>query len=159
MPLNGEVARIHDELHRAYVGEFWHGSPPLRKVLKDVSAETAAAKHPQLVHSIWAMVNHLGAWVEVVARRTTERQVIAGPEAGDFPPVTDTSEASWLAALDELDRGHRKLLAVVAGLNSLRLDEIVPGKNYPIAVLLYGTAKHYAYHAGQIALLKKLVSG
>ena len=28
----------------------------------------------------------------------------------------------------------------------------------PTAVMLHGTAQHYAYHAGQIALLKKLVA-
>jgi hypothetical protein len=28
--------------------------------------------------------------------------------------------------------------------------------DYPAAVQLHGTAQHYAYHAGQIALLKKL---
>ena len=32
----------------------------------------------------------------------------------------------------------------------------MPGKAYPVAVMLHGTAQHYAYHAGQIALHKKL---
>ncbi len=159
MPLTGELARLHDELRRAYDGEFWHGAPPLCEVLRGVSAATAAATHPQLVHSIWALINHLAAWIEVVARRTTEQRVITGPEAGGFPPVTATSEAAWAAALDALDRRHQELLHAVAGLDMARLDEIVPGKNYPFAVMLYGTARHYSYHAGQIALLKKLVVG
>ena len=37
-PLTGEIARIHDELSRAYDGEPWHG-PSLREVLRGVSAE------------------------------------------------------------------------------------------------------------------------
>jgi uncharacterized damage-inducible protein DinB len=154
--LTGELARIADELRRAYDGDCWHG-PPLREVLKGVSAVSAAAKHPRLVHSIWALVNHLSAWVEVVARRITEKRAIMTPDAGDFPPVTETSEGAWAAALEDLDRQHRKLLDVVAGLDAARLDETVPGKDYPAAVMLHGTAQHYAYHAGQIALLKKLV--
>jgi hypothetical protein len=81
-----------------------------------------------------------------------------GPTPGDFPPVTDTSEGAWAAALDNLDRQHRRLLDVIAGLDPARLDETVPGKDYPAAVMLHGTAQHYAYHAGQIALLKKLVA-
>ena len=36
-------------------------------------------------------------------------------------------------------------------------SETVPGKDYPVAVMLHGTVQHYAYHAGQIALLKRLV--
>jgi hypothetical protein len=154
--LTGELARIDDELRRAYDGGCWHG-PPLREVLKGVTAGKAAAKHPQLVHSIWALVNHLAAWIEVVALRITERRAITTPKAGDFPAVTDTSEGAWAAALDNLDRQHLKLLEVVAGLDPALLDETVPGKDYPTAVMLHGTAQHYAYHAGQVALLKKLV--
>ena len=66
MPLTGELARIDDELRRAYDGDCWHG-PPLRATLKGVTATAAATRHPPLVHSVWAMVNHLAAWVEVVA--------------------------------------------------------------------------------------------
>ena len=112
--------------------------------------------HPQLAHSIWALVNHLAAWVEVVARRITERKAILTPDAGDFPPVSDRGDAAWESALENLDRQHRQLLDVIAGLDAARLDETVPGKDYPAAVMLHGTAQHYAYHAGQIAILKKL---
>jgi hypothetical protein len=157
MPLTGELARIDDELRRAYDGGCWHG-PPLRAVLQGVTAPTAAAKHPQLAHSIWALVHHLTAWVEVVTRRISERRAVETPDAGDFPPVTDTTAASWSAALDGLDRQHRRLLDVLPGLDPARLDEIAPGKDYPAAVMLHGTAQHYAYHAGQIALLKKLLA-
>jgi hypothetical protein len=155
MLLTGELARIDDELRRAYDGDCWHG-PPLREVLAGVTAATAAARHPQLAHSIWALVNHLAAWVEVVARRITEWRAVVEPDAGDFPPVTDTSEAAWAAALEHLDRQHRRLLDVVAGLDAARLDATVPGKDYPVAVMLHGTAQHYAYHAGQITLHRKL---
>jgi hypothetical protein len=156
MPMTGELARIDDELRRAYDGDCWHG-PPLREILKGVTAATAAARHPQPVHSIWGLVNHLAAWVEVVALRIVERRPIESPDAGDFPHVTETGDTAWAAALDDLDRRHRELLAAVAGLDEARLGAIVPGKDYPVAVMLHGTVQHYAYHAGQIALLKKLV--
>lgn len=154
--LAGELARIDDELRRAYDGDCWHG-PPLCEVLRGVTAATAAAKHLQLAHSIWALVNHLAAWVEVVAQRITAWQSITMPEAGNFPPVTDTSEAAWSSALEHLDRQHRQLLDVVVGLDVAKMSAIVPDKDYPVAVMLHGTVQHYAYHAGQIALLKKLV--
>ena len=126
-------------------------------MLRGITAAHAATRHPPLVHSVWAMVNHLAAWAEVAATRITARRAIDEPEAGDFPPVTDTSEKAWAAALANLDVQHGKLLAVVTSLDAGRLDETVPGKNYPVAVMLHGTAQHYAYHAGQIALHKKLV--
>jgi hypothetical protein len=82
---------------------------------------------------------------------------IESPDAGDFPPVTDDGDTAWAAVRGTLDRRHRKLLDVVAGLDASKVDETVPGKTYPVAVTLHGTSKHCAYHAGQIALLKKLV--
>ena len=157
MPMTGELARIDHELRRAYDGDCWHG-PPLREILGGVTAAMAAARQPQLVHSIWGLVNHLAAWVEVVALRIVEWRPIESPDAGDFPPVADTGDAAWAAALDDLDRRHRALLAVVAGLSEAKLGAIVPGKDYPVAVMLHGAMQHYAYHAGQIALLKKLVA-
>jgi hypothetical protein len=156
MPLTGEVARIDDELRRAYDGDCWHG-PPLREVLAGVTAATAAARHPQLAHSIWGLVNHLAVWVGVVTARIVEWRAIESPDAGDFPPVTGAGDAAWAAALDDLDQRHRELLGVVAGLDASKFDAIVPGKNYPVAVMLHGTVQHYAYHAGQIALLKRLL--
>jgi hypothetical protein len=156
MPLTTELNRIADELRRAYDGDCWHG-PPLREVLDGVTAATAAARHPQSAHSIWALVNHVAAWVEVVTLRIVERRAIETPAAGDFPPMTDAGDAAWAAALEDLDRRHGELLRVVGGLEASKLDLIVQGKDYPVAVMLHGTAQHYAYHAGQIALLKRLV--
>src|SRR5439155_16563823 len=101
----------------------------------------------------------LAAWVEVVTLRITERRAVTVPAAGDFPPVTDTRPEAWDASLAELERQQRRLRQVVAALDPARLDEIVPGKDYPVSVMLHGTAQHIAYHAGQIALLKKLVAG
>jgi hypothetical protein len=156
MPLAGELARIVDELRRAYDGDCWHG-PPLRAILNGVTAAMAAERHPQLAHSIWSLVNHVSAWVEVVTLRIVEWRAIEMPDAGDFPPVTDTGDAVWTTALSDLDCRHGELLRIVVGLDASRLEEIVPGKDYPVAVMLHGTVQHYAYHAGQIALLKKLV--
>lgn len=89
--------------------------------------------------------------------RIDENRAIESPVAGDFPAVTEPSEVAWRASLAELDRQHKLLLNLIASMSPASLDQIVPGKDYPVAVMLHGTSQHYAYHAGQIALLKKLV--
>jgi uncharacterized damage-inducible protein DinB len=142
-------------LQRGYDGDCWHG-PNLRAVLAGVHMQDAIRTFPPLTHSIWGIVNHLAAWIEVVIRRIDERRAIEEPATGDFPPVTEESDTSWATALAQLDKQHRALLELIENLHAARLDEIVAGKNYPIAEMLCGTAEHYAYHAGQIALLKKL---
>jgi hypothetical protein len=157
MALTPEATRIADELARAFDGDSWHGSP-LQEVLKGVTAQQAAATHPQLAHSMWGLVLHLTAWIEVVTLRLSDRRPIHTPQAGDFPAVVETSVDAWKKTLDELKRQHLNLLNALADLRPEKFDEIVPGMNYPAAVMLHGTSQHYAYHAGQIALLKKLVS-
>jgi hypothetical protein len=165
MATAAEIARIDDELYRAYEGDCWHG-PPLVRILDGVTADVAARKHPGLVHSIWGLVLHLTVWIEVVRLRITERRAIDEPVRGDFPTVGDTSPAAWTAALADLGTEVQRLRDVVRSLDPARLDGAVPGideqllaKDYPASVMLHGTAQHMAYHAGQIALLKKLAAG
>jgi hypothetical protein len=56
-------------------------------------------------------------------------------------------------------RVHEELVAAVAVLPDSRLDEVVPGKqgaHYTFYYMLHGVVQHELYHAGQIALLKKM---
>ena len=117
MPMTGELARLDDELRRAYDGDCWHG-PPLREILRGVTAATATAQQPQLVHSIWGLVNHLAAWVEVVTLRIVEWRPIETPEAGDFPPVADDRGPAWAARSTTSIAGIGELLRVVGGLEA-----------------------------------------
>jgi len=53
---------------------------------------------------------------------------------------------------DNLDRRHRKLLGVIAGLSADKLDETVPGKTCPVTGMLHSTTRHYASNAGRRGL-------
>jgi hypothetical protein len=158
MSFPAEIARIDDELHRAYDGDCWHG-PPLKTLLDGIPAQVAAAKHPVVTHTIWELVNHLSAWVEVVALRMTEWRAIEEPAMGDFPPPAGTTAVTWEVDLARLEHQQRRLREAVSTFDPARLGDVVPGKDYPVTVMLHGTAQHFAYHAGQIALLKKLLGG
>ena len=56
--------------------------------------------------------------------------------------------SSWTRAIALLAADAREL-------DDARLDAIVPGLDYSVAVLLHGVVEHGTYHGGQIALLKK----
>jgi DinB superfamily len=150
------TAQIDDELHWALDGDSWHG-PSFRAILADVTAETAAKRHPALAHSIGTLVAHTSVWIDVVRRRIVEWRPIDLPDAESFPVVANLSPADWTATLTELNGRMRALRDLVASLDPARLDAMVPGKNYTVSVMLHGTAQHLAYHGGQIAVLKKLV--
>jgi uncharacterized damage-inducible protein DinB len=152
-----ETDRIADQLRRAFYGDAWHGDS-LFEILEGVTAAQAVARPVQNAHSIWELVLHIAAWDGAVRRRMTD---VALELSGDdnFPPVTDVSEAAWRKALAHLRRNHDELIEAVEKFPEVRLAELVPGKkgaHYNFYYMLHGVAQHELYHAGQIALLKKM---
>ena len=149
-----EIQTIIDELKNIHDGDAWHG-PSLKEILSGVSAEQAAAKPLANAHSIWELTLHVAAWEGVFMRRLGGQQMNE-PEEGDFPAVTDASEETWRRTLTGFDETHRRVIDAVSELTDERLSEIVPGKDYTIEYMLRGLMRHHVYHAGQIALLKKV---
>ena len=153
-----ETTRIADQLRRAFGGEAWHGDSVL-EILDSVTAAQAAARPIKQAHSIWELVLHIAAWDGAVRRRLGgETLALSGEQ--NFPPVTDTSESAWRSTLARVRQVHDELVAAVAAFPDSRLDEKVPGKDPDYDTfyyMLHGVAQHELYHAGQIALLKKMV--
>jgi len=152
-----EAARIADQIRRAFDGGAWHGDS-LFEILEGVTAGRAAARPIEGGHTIWELVLHVAAWDGAVLRRLGGAAVELS-DAENFPPVTDASAAGWRAALAQVRRGHEELVAAVASLPDSRFDDMVPGKegaHYTFYYMLHGVVQHELYHAGQIALLKKM---
>ena len=152
-----EAARIADQLRRAFAGEAWHGDSVF-EILEGVTAARAAARPIKSAHTIWELVLHIAAWDGAVLRRMGGVAVSLS-DAENFPPVKDASDAAWREALAQVRRVHEELISAVAALPDSRLDEVVPGKegaHYTFYYMLHGVVQHELYHAGQIALLKKM---
>ena len=156
---SSEITRIIDQLQREYSGDPWHGSPMLA-ILEGVDAARAARKPIAGAHSIWELVLHVTGWKREVARRLSGAPA-GEPASGDWPPVGDTTEARWQAALDDLGAAHRELVVATEALPESRLFEPTNdprdrplGTGVSYYVLLHGAVQHDVYHAGQIALLK-----
>jgi uncharacterized damage-inducible protein DinB len=150
-----EKKRLNDQLKRALEGKAWHG-PSVSEVLAGVTAEQAAAHPIAGAHSIWELALHIQTWERVGRRRIQEFVPIDVSDEEDWPAVTDTSEAAWARTLEDLRSNHQALRAAIRELDEAKLDEIVPGTTYSVYFLLHGVIQHDLYHAGQIALLKKL---
>jgi uncharacterized damage-inducible protein DinB len=152
-----EAARIADQLRRAFDGEAWHGDSVF-EILEGVTAARAAARPIKSAHTIWELVLHIAAWDGAVLRRMGGVAVTLS-DAENFPAVKDASDAAWRGALAQVRRVHEDLVKTVAALPDSRLDEVVPGKegaHYTFYYMLHGVVQHELYHAGQIALLKKM---
>jgi len=152
-----ETARIADELGRAFYGEAWHGDS-LMEILRGITATQVSSRPLKNAHSIWELVLHISAWDSAVQRRMVGLTVNLS-DAENFPPVPDTSDAAWQKALEQVRRVHDELIAAVEKFPEASLGEQVPGKvgaHYNFAYMLHGLTQHAVYHAGQIALLKKM---
>jgi len=152
-PQIDEKSRIADQLKHAFEGDAWHG-PAVLEVLEGVNARAAASKPLAGVHSIWELVLHIAAWDGAIRRRM-EGQALQLPPEQDFPPVKDTSDSAWRAALENLKQRHAELIEGVLSMPDHRLTSQVPGKDYDFYHMLHGAVQHELYHAGQIVLLKK----
>lgn len=151
-----EIERIDDQLKRAFEGDAWHG-PSVKEVLDGVTARQAASRPLDEAHTIWEIVRHLAAWNSTVRRRV-QGETLVEPEEGDWPPVDGSDESAWKDTLVHLENSYRELRKAIAGVSESRLDEPVMVGSSTVYATLQGNVQHNLYHAGQIALLKKVVS-
>jgi len=146
--------RLADQLERGFRGGAWHG-PALMELLTGVDGRLAQWRPEPATHSIAELVGHLTYWL-----KDTERQIVGAdrPQGGpgsDWGPAELDSDATWQATCTALEEAHCGLRTAVHHLEEARLDEVRSGSDTTIRGLLLGTLQHNAYHAGQIALLRK----
>jgi uncharacterized damage-inducible protein DinB len=149
-----DIARMLDQLNRAYVGDAWHG-PAVLEVLEGVDATKAASRPLASAHSILELTLHMAVWKDVVRRRLHGESWQPKPEE-DWAPAADHSAAGWAAARATLDASHRALAAAVAAFPEAGLDRPpTPDGRRTAYSLIHGVIQHDLYHAGQIAILNK----
>jgi uncharacterized damage-inducible protein DinB len=159
-----EISRIVDQLEREHGGDPWHGSP-LSGILDGLTHEQAAARVLPDAHSIWELVLHMTGWKNEVRHRLSGAPA-REPEHGDWPAVGDPTSERWIEALERLELAHRLLVSAVKDFPEPKL--FIPindarSREKGVAVtyyeLLHGSVQHDAYHAGQIAILKRGIRG
>jgi hypothetical protein len=158
-----EAARIVDELSRSVAGDPWHGSS-ISAIVSGISAETAMAKTHPGAHSIWEILRHMTAWTAEVHRRV-DGHPARQPLEGDWPAPSGSDDDAWKRDVAALLDAHERLLPRVAALADATLHAApVEDRDRPAGsgvshyVLLHGLAQHHAYHAGQIALLARILT-
>jgi len=150
--------QLSKHLEHTMSGPMWHG-PALAEVLDGVTPDGAAARPIAGAHTIWEIVLHVIAWAEIARARLKGQSTGDPTPAEDWPPVAAPGPDAWQRAITQLDTSHRLLAADALELDEARLDALVPGLDYSVAVLLHGIVEHGTYHGGQIALLKRALAG
>ena len=146
---------ILTQLEASHDGDPWYGSPRMR-FIEHLTPSQAVARPVEGAHSIWETVLHLTSWTEEVLRRV-DGGTPAAPASGDWPAVGAPTPAAWRAARAKLGKAHAALVARARTLTPADAARPV-GNGVTVAEMLVGLAQHDAYHAGQIALLHRLVT-
>lgn len=146
------IERILDQLNRAWGGPSWTGVD-IRPLLDDVTDAQARAHPLPNVHSIIELVCHMTATMDLVTYR------LAGnpKELTSEEDWRDVTQLPWADAVEEMENAESRLSDAVARLSVDDLDRIVAGRDYTTYVMVHGVIQHNLYHAGQIAILKKVL--
>ncbi len=128
------------------------GHPGLARLLKAVRVEEASWTPGGEIHSIWEEVNHIIHW---------SRFTLDCLEDGDKPtkqawPAGGGGEEEWRRAVAQAVRLHAALVRRVRGLDPRALSSRLGRTRYTFDQLILGNAAHISYHAGRIALLRRL---
>lgn len=153
-----EVAHLSDQLERAFRGGAWHG-PAVLEALDGVDAADAARRPIAGGHTIWELVAHTAAWIEVTDRRIRGEAVQCLPDEEDWPHMGAVSGEAWSKLLERLEESYRSLHGTLEDLADADLERPTKGSAPTIRGLLFGVLQHNVYHAGQIALLRKTGNG
>jgi len=153
-----EAQYIADQLERGFEGDAWHG-PSMSEILEGITAEQAAASPIDQVHSIWEIVLHVTVWQRTVRERLQGKPLRPLPDEVDWAGVENASPTAWTEALQDLRTEYQSLREAAVCCSIRDLGERTEGQRYTVYEMLHGVVQHNLYHAGQIALLKKAVSG
>jgi uncharacterized damage-inducible protein DinB len=151
-----EIKFIAQELHKCFEGDAWHG-PSVRDVLDGVSAEQAVNKPIADAHSIWELALHIAAWVDHSRHAIDGKPLpleLNTPE--DWPRVSGSDAVAWKETERRVFESGKSMVKAIEKFPPERLTDTVPGRSYDFRQLFHGIVDHCIYHAGQIALLKKI---
>jgi uncharacterized damage-inducible protein DinB len=149
-----EVDRIVDQLTRAFEGQAWHGSAVL-EILNEITAQQASTRPIGEAHTICETALHITAWLRACRRRIDgDRAQLSDSE--DWPAVTDSSDAAWREVITTMKQALNELRAAISSLNDSRLEQPIIAGMSSVYITLHGVIQHSLYHAGQMAILKKM---
>jgi hypothetical protein len=109
-------------------------------------------------HSVWELVLHAAFWKNTVRRRITGDASVRFPRSpANWPRAPESPTArGWADDVELLKAEHRKLVQTVSRFPAARLFRKVGTTRFIPADQIAGIAAHDLYHAGQIAMIRKL---
>jgi uncharacterized damage-inducible protein DinB len=156
--------QLKQELEKVLWGDPWYGKP-VCEIIEQVSFEAAFEQPPGAVHCIAGIVLHMLSWTEEVIDRMNGLTSQL-PSSGDWPDPGTPGEQKWQNYVDDLKLVNVNLLGIIQNFpeedwtepyKEARSQELGTGVSFE--ELVKGLIQHHIYHAGQIAMLNRIVTG
>ena len=135
-------------------GPMWHG-PSINEALDGLTYVAANSRPVAGAHSVWEIALHIASWADIARTRLGPAIMRDPVRSKDWPPVPAPSPGAWRQAIEQIGSAYDALANQVEWLKPEDLARIVPGRDYTVETMLRGVIEHGAYHAGQIAILRK----
>jgi len=156
--------KLSNELENVLNGVPWYGTA-VYPIIEQVSFEAAFEKVPGTAHTIAGIVLHMLSWTEEVLDRMNGL-TSSVPTSGDWPDTGTPSEQKWQNYVNDLKLVNVNLFGAIRDFpeeqwgeptsDQLDLDE---GSGWSYEENVNGLIQHHVYHAGQIALLNRIING
>jgi uncharacterized damage-inducible protein DinB len=154
--------KLQQELEKVLTGRPWYGSS-IYAILAQVTFEIAYEKPGGGAHNIAEIILHMLSWTEEVMDRMNEKP--AGlPLSGDWPETGVPDEEKWKLWINDLKLVNVNLIKTIQDFPEEQWNEPIIDErgDRPIVTykeLIYGFIQHQVYHAGQIAILIRVIGG
>lgn len=156
--------KLQNELRNVLSGDPWYGNN-VYSIIEQVSFESSFEKPPGAAHCIAEIVLHMLSWTEEVLDRLNGKEPSL-PLSGDWPETGSPDEEKWQNYVNDLKLVNVNLLAAIGNFPEKRWNEQVSGEREPslgtgvtYEGLVNGFIQHHVYHAGQIAILNRIING
>ena len=157
--MNKELQSIIRSLDNTLDGSPWYGRP-VYQILGEVESSVAYEKTSPASHSLIDLLYHMLTWAEFTLKRIEKDQIndLAAFEKLDWRQI-DPMLHDWDEGLAALVATHQQIIAILQTKTDDFLEEKVDYREYNFRFLLNGLIQHNIYHLGQVALLKKILTG
>lgn len=153
--------QLTQELQNTLSGQPWYGEP-IYDILDQVTFESAYERVGH-AHTIAEIILHMVSWTEEVMDRMNEKPASL-PVSGNWPHPGDPDENKWQLWIEDFKLVNVNLVKTIQDFPEDKWDDpIIDDRPDATAItykeLLYGFIQHQIYHAGQVALLVRVIIG
>jgi len=153
--------KLIQEFEEILSGEPWYGDP-IYKILDRVTFDSAYEKPIPTAHNVAEILLHMLSWTEEVMDRMNG-MTASTPSSGDWPEPDAPDEQKWQLWIEDIKLVNVNLIKIMRDFPEEqwndKIDDKRGGEPTSYEALIHGFFHHQIYHAGQIALLVKMVNG